>query len=171
MAASPTADVRVPSDKPPDWANSWMRWALNTPGLQRVIGQGIALLSFKGRKTGKLYTVPVSYDRQDNVVTVITKRQRRWWHNFESPNEVELKLAGRTYRGSARIQTDDDQTLQFMTEYLKKRPVDAKAYGLARNERTKEKIAKIIPYIVVIRIAISPDERGPRGRLEKEAMT
>lgn len=158
MTTPPTADVRVPLDKPPEWANSWMRWALNTPGLQRMIGQGVALLKFQGRKSGKLLSIPVSYDRQGDIVTVITKRQREWWHNFESPIEVEIRLAGRTYTGKAEIQTDADQTLQFMIEYLKKRPIDAKAYGLARDEITREKIARIIPQIVVIQIAISPNE-------------
>lgn len=159
MSVSTTAEVRVPDDKPPDWANSWMRWALTTPGIEKMVGQGVALLSFKGRETGKVYKIPVSYQRQDDIVTVITKRQRKWWHNFETPIEVELRLAGHTHKGKAQIQTDDAETLDFMTEYLKKRPVDAKAYGLDRDERTREKIAQIIPQIVVIRIAIGSAER------------
>lgn len=159
MKPSPKGEVQLPQDKPPDWANSWMKLALNTPGMQRMIGQGVALISFEGRKTGKLYTIPVSYDRRDDIVTIITKRQRTWWHNFESPIDVDLRLAGRTYTGKAEIQTDDAATLEFMTAYLQKRPVDAKAYGLARNERTAHKIAKIIPHIVLIRIgSITPTE-------------
>ncbi|MGA7271420.1 MAG: nitroreductase/quinone reductase family protein [Acidimicrobiia bacterium] len=156
MTSSPTGEVRIPQDKPPEWANRWMKWALTTPGLESLIGKGVALLSFEGRKTGKPYTIPVSYDRQGDVVTVITKRQRKWWHNFESPIEVELRLAGRVYTGKAELETDDTNTLEFMTDYLAKRPVDAKAYGLAREERTKEKIARIIPHIAVIHIAIVP---------------
>ena len=53
MTVSPSAEVRMPQDKPPDWANSWMKWALTTPGIQKMVGQGVALLSFKGRRTGK----------------------------------------------------------------------------------------------------------------------
>ena len=155
MTASPTTDVQMPQDKPPDWANSWMRWALNTPGIQGWVGKGVALLSFKGRKTGKLYAIPASYWRQDDTVTIITKKQRKWWHNFESPLDVELRLAGHTYTGKAEVQADHAGTLEFLTEYLKNRPIDAKAYGLARDEITREKIARIIPHIVVIRIAIS----------------
>jgi hypothetical protein len=155
MTVSPTAEVHIPQDKPPDWANSWMKWALTTPGIQSMVGQGVGLLSFKGRKTNKLYTIPVSYHRQDDTVTIITKRQRKWWHNFESPIEVELRLAGHMYTGKAEIEADDHETLEFMTEYLKTRPIDAKAYGLARDEITNGKIARIIPHIVVIRIAIT----------------
>ena len=45
-----------------------------------------------------------------------------------------------------------------MTHYLEKRPIDAKAYGLKKNEATREKIARILPHIVVIRIEIAPVE-------------
>lgn len=155
MTVSPTAEVQIPQDKPPNWANSWMKWALTTPGIQSMVGKGVALLSFQGRNTAKLYTIPVSYHRQGETVTIITKRQRKWWHNFESPIEVELRLAGQMYTGRAEIEADEAEALEFMTEYLKTRPIDAKAYGLARNETTKDKIARIIPHIVVIHIAIT----------------
>jgi hypothetical protein len=135
-----------------------MKWALTTPGLQSMVGQGVALLTFEGRKTAKTYTIPVSYHRADDVVTIVTKRARKWWHNFESPVEVALRLAGRDYTGRAQIESDADDALEFMTEYLKERPVDAKAYGLAKDERTREKIARIIPHIVVIRVHIEQDE-------------
>jgi hypothetical protein len=41
--------------------------------------------------------------------------------------------------------------------YLHSRPIDAKAYGLAKDEITKEHIERIIPGIVVIRVVITPD--------------
>jgi hypothetical protein len=145
----------MPQDKPPDWANSWMKWALITPGIQSLVGKGVALLRFKGRRTAKFYEIPVSYSRENDTVTIITKRQRKWWHNFESPLDVELRLAGQTYTGKAEIEADDAEALEFMTEYLKTRPIDAKAYGLARDEITKDKIARIIPHIVVIRVALT----------------
>jgi hypothetical protein len=133
-----------------------MKWALTAPGIQRLVGKGVALLSFRGRKTGLLYTIPLSYHRQDNIVTVITKKDRKWWHNFESPIDVEIRLAGEVYSGRAQIQAGEAENLEFMTGYLRQRPIDAKAYGLTRDEITRDKIARIIPHIVVIRIAILP---------------
>lgn len=158
MTDSRTKEVHIPQDKPPELANSFMKWALTTPGIQKMVGQGVALLSFKGHRTGKPYTIPVSYDRKDNVVMIVTKRQRRWWHNFEIPTEVELRLAGETYRGTATIETKDTEALEIMTEYLARRPIDAKAYGLHRDEVTRDKIARIIPHIVMIRVDITPNE-------------
>jgi hypothetical protein len=152
------AEVELPDDKPPGWANTLMKWALTTPGLQNMVGQGVALLTFEGRKTAKTYTIPVSYHQADDIVTIVTKRTRMWWHNFESPLEVELRLAGRDYTGKAQIESNADDALDFMTEYLKERPIDAKAYGLAKDERTRDKIARIIPNIVVIRVHIDRPE-------------
>jgi hypothetical protein len=152
------AEVQLPDDKPPGWANSLMKWALTTPGLQSMVGQGVALLSFEGRRTAKTYLIPVSYHQADDVVTIVTKKARKWWHNFESPIEVVLRLAGRDYIGRAQIESNADDALEFMTEYLKERPVDAKAYGLAKDARTREQIARIIPKIVVIRVQIDQHE-------------
>ena len=159
LTVKQSADVRVPDDKPPAWANSLMKWVITTPGLQKMVGGVLALLSFRGRRTGKLYTIPVSYYRDDGLVTIITKRQHKWWHNFENPMEVGLRLAGRTCTGKAIIQIDDAANLDFMTKFLQNRPVDAKAYGLARDELTREKIARIIPHIVVIEVTIEPEGR------------
>lgn len=156
MDVQQTPEVQLPDDRPPDWANSLMRWACTAPGIQKMVGQGVALITFEGRRTAKQYTIPVSYHREGNTVTIITKRQRRWWHNFETPLDVELRLAGKTYAGKAHIATDDAENLEFMNEYLQKRPIDAKAYGLDKDHVTKEKIARIIPHIVVIRIEIAP---------------
>jgi hypothetical protein len=155
MTESVTAEGKLPEDKPPAWANSLMKWALTTPGIQSMVGQGVALLTFIGRKTGRTYTIPVSYYREDDTVTVITKRVRNWWRNFETPAEVGVRIAGHDYRGMTQIEQDDGDVLDFMVDYLAKRPIDAKAYGLAKDELTKDKVGRIIPHIVVIRIAIT----------------
>ncbi len=156
MTDSVTTEVRLPEDTPPKWANSLMKWALTTPGLQAMVGQGVALLMFTGRRTGKTYTIPVSYHREGEIVTVVTKRVRKWWRNFETPTDVELRLAGLVYSGTAKAEPDEGNTLDFMLAYLDKRPIDAKAYGLARDEITREKVARILPHIVLIRIVIQP---------------
>jgi hypothetical protein len=158
MTDSVTTEVQLPQDKPPAWVNSMMKWMLTTPGVQSMVGQGVALLTFTGRKTGKTYNIPVSYHRGEDTVTVITKRVRHWWHNFETPTEVKIRLAGRDYTGTAEVETSDEHVLGFMLDYLDKRPIDAKAYGLARTEITEEKVARIIPQIVLIRIHIAPVE-------------
>lgn len=158
-----TSEVRLPEDVPTRWANSLMKWALTTPGLQGMIGQGVALLTFTGRRSGTQYKIPVSYDRDGDTVTVITKRVRNWWHNFESPAEVRVRLAGREYAGTATIR-DDENVLAYMTEFLARRPIDAKAYGLDKDDLAAEKIERIMPHIVLIDIALTPEAQATTSR-------
>lgn len=155
MTDTSTVEVRLPEDVPPRWANSLMKWALTTPGLERMIGQGVALLTFTGHKTGQSYTIPVSYHRDGDTVTIITKKVRNWWRNFQTPAKVELRIAGRDHSGRAAITLDDEANLDFMTAYLAERPIDAKAYGLAKSDIARDKVARIVPHIVVIRIELS----------------
>lgn len=150
-----TTEVQIPQDIPPAWANSFMEWVLRTPVLQSWVGKELALLTFTGRRTGKTYTTPVSYQRDGDTVTMVTKRARNWWRNFETPSEVELRLAGETFVGKAEAHTGAEENLEFMTRYLEKRPIDAKAYGLKPDEIVADKIAQILPHIVVIQVEIA----------------
>ena len=155
MTDSSAMEALLPQDKPPAWANSLMKWVLSTPGLQAWVGRDVALLGFTGRRTGQSYTIPVSYHRDGDTVTVVTKKLRNWWRNFETPVGVELRLVGQMHSGTARIVSSDAEALEFMTDFLKKRPIDAKAYGLTKDEIAKEKIARIMPHIVVVRIELT----------------
>jgi hypothetical protein len=147
----------VPLDKPPAIANSMMKWALHTPPFEHWVGKEVAVLTFTGRRTGKTYTTPVSYHREGDLVTLVTKRQRTWWHNFETPAEVEIRLDGVDYVGKAEASLDDSETLEFMMGYLKKRPIDAKAFGVIEHKGdaiVEDKIVGILPDIVLIRITL-----------------
>ncbi len=154
MEFASTTEVRLPDHKPPAWANSVMKWACMTPGIQKMVGRGVALLTFTGRRTGHEYTVPVSFQRDGDVVTIVTKRQRKWWHNFEEPTRVGLRIAGTDYAGNASIWAHEEAALDFMMDYLDERPLDAKAYGLGKDELTRDKVARIIPQIVVIAVRL-----------------
>lgn len=141
---------------PPAWANSLVKWALRTPVIQSALGQDLALLSFAGRRTGNRYSIPISYHREGDAVTLVTRRARTWWHNFENPIDVEIRLAGEDRTGTARIATDDDAGLEFMVEYLRKRPADAKAFGLSKVEATEERVAGLLPHLAIIQITLAP---------------
>ncbi|HEU4894579.1 MAG TPA: nitroreductase/quinone reductase family protein [Acidimicrobiia bacterium] len=78
MTDSTRTEIEMPDDRPPAFANALMRWAVTTPLTQRWVGQGVALLTFAGRRTGTIYEIPVSYHRDGDEVTIVTKRLRRW---------------------------------------------------------------------------------------------
>ena len=107
---SPT--THAPTSRPPHWLNRVMAGALKTPGLQRVIGKNLALLTVTGVKSGNRYTIPVTYRRHGQTVTMMTKATNRWWRNLRSNPTVGLRLSpalphrhGPVRPGAARAET------------------------------------------------------------------
>lgn len=159
------ADVpQVSTWSPPGWANSLMARLLKTPGVERWVGSAIALITFKGRKSGKTYTTPITYLRSGNEVILLTKRFRVWWRNLLDVPKVSLRLAGRNVRGLAEVVDNEDEALPIFINFLKERPRDARAYGLSFDADGSIDLARarsILPQIVVLRIRlVEPDDAG-----------
>lgn len=144
---------------PPKWLNLFMSGFLRTPGLQRILGRSIALISFTGRHSGARYTIPVSYARDDGMVVILSRSSRIWWRNFETRPAVELRLAGKTFTGTAAARLVIEEDLATLISFLEKRPFDAKAYGVSldRGGRlTEENARRLVSRVVIIRIRLDP---------------
>lgn len=150
-------NVSTPSGNVPAWLNALMTMFLKTPGLQKILGKPIALLSFTGRRTGRSYTIPISYERRDDTVLMLTKKTRSWWRNFEDQPGVELRLAGRVLRGTAEAHVGTEQDLEEVAAFLATRPQDAKAYGVTRlsdGSLDPQDIRAHLPKTVVIHVQL-----------------
>ncbi len=147
----------IPSWTPPAWLNSGMTAMLRTPGLERLVGRNVALLTFTGRRTGREYTTPVTYYRDGDTVTILTKRRRTWWRNLVSRPEVELRLAGRRVRGRADLAIGDPGCLPELVSILERHRRDARAYGISVTDgRVNEAEARaVLPQLVFI--TVTPD--------------
>jgi deazaflavin-dependent oxidoreductase (nitroreductase family) len=153
-----TSTVTVPTWTPPRWLNAMMMTMLRTPVLQNILGRGIALITVTGRKSGRLYTTPVSYYREGDTVTVLSKRFRAWWRNFDERPDVELRLAGQLVHGRARASVGDESELPMLARFLEQRRADAKAYGVGftpDGQIHREQLRSLLSQIVVIRIALN----------------
>jgi len=71
--------------------NPLMRLVLRTPAGRAV--PGIALLEFRGRRTGRRYRVPVGLHEVDGTSFVVTPA--RWRANFAGGEPAELRNRGR----------------------------------------------------------------------------
>jgi hypothetical protein len=63
------------------WYNSMMKWILRSP-LHGLISKSTMLITYTGHKSGKLYTIPVNYVRDEDVLSVTSYRHRTWWRNL-----------------------------------------------------------------------------------------
>ena len=126
---------------------------LRTPGVQRLLGKAIAVLSLTGRRSGARYTIPVSYQRDGTSVRIITKRARTWWRNLIGGAPVAIRLAGVEHAATAAAMEGGDEMLDAVARFLHGRKVDAKAYGLELDDAgsvDREELSKIIDQLVVI---------------------
>ena len=149
--------TRGESGDVPAALNAMMKLFLKTPLLQKGLGKQLALLSFTGRRSGRRYTIPISYARDGDTVFMMTKKRRSWWRNFADQPEVELRLAGRVVTGTAEAHIGTEDDVKDVVEYLSTRPVDAKAYGVTRladESIDPESIRQFLPETVLVRVEV-----------------
>lgn len=156
---APASVVTVPTGTPPRWVNALMAILLRTPGLRRRVGGTVGLITVTGRRTGTRYTTPVTYYRNRDTVLVLTRPTRSWWRNLDVNPVVELRLAGRTVRGTARACSGAEQDLPALVDFLEHRPRDAKAYGLTIDPDGRVDLGQalaLLPQVVVVQITVAP---------------
>jgi hypothetical protein len=81
-------------------ANPILRPLLRGP-LGRRLGRRLAVLRYRGRRTGRVRKLVVQYVREgDQVWSWPGQPQRkRWWRNMAEPQPVEVWLAGSRHSG------------------------------------------------------------------------
>lgn len=111
--------------------NALVGGVLRSP-LHRTMSRSLLLLTYRGRRTGKEYTIPVGYARYaDDELVVIAGRPggKTWWTNMRGSLPVRVRLAGKELQGEARLVTGDD-AVPRLAAYLAKDPRAARALGI-----------------------------------------
>ena len=109
--------------------NSFISWLLLSP-LHGLLSNGMMLITVTGRKTGKKYTTPVGYFRENGNLWVLTSRDRTWWKNLQGGAEVGLLLQQKPVTAFAEPELEVNAVQAQMREYLKHIPQAAKSMGI-----------------------------------------
>lgn len=100
------------------WYNSIITALLRSP-LHRLLSRSLMLITVTGRRSGRQYTTPVSYVRDENYIWFISRRQRIWWRNLSDGAPVTLWLRGKEVTGKAYvIEGDPDEHLEDLKEHF-----------------------------------------------------
>ena len=139
-------------------ANPVMKALLRSP-LHGVVSKSIALLHFRGRKSGRDFVTPLSYVRQGHSVWLLSAHSTRWWMNLrEKGTPVSLEIARETLAGKARLWDGDSEALRdHVRRYLTVLPRDAKFYGIELDEKNhpvEESIARVAPDLVFVEVEL-----------------
>lgn len=139
----------VPSKRVLRTINPFVSMILRSP-LHRLLSGQVLLLTFTGRKTGKLYTIPVNYTREDD--TLILFSSRSWWKNLRGGASVVVHLQGRGQAGRAEVIEDRAAVLEA-AEYL------IEKYGLTEAGRRTGLALDISPPPTPEELAVAMEER------------
>ena len=95
------------------------------------------LVTFTGRRTGKVFTTPVRYIRNGETVRCFTSSENLWWRNMRGGADVTLLLEGKSgFFHAVAIHDDPAKIRKWLLYYLGMFPQDA-AYHDIRLEEDK----------------------------------
>lgn len=157
--------------------NAPMRALLRSP-LRRIASGTLCLLHYRGRRSGRAFTTPLSYVREDGRVLLLSSRNTRWWLNFlpERPElpekgagtgvdaEVEVEIGGERQAGRARTilggegdAAADARLREGVRRFLTALPRDARVYGIGldRQRRPREdEIERRLDHVVLVEVTL-----------------
>ncbi len=117
----------------PRVVNVLVKLILRSP-LHGLMSKNRMLLTFRGRKSGKVYTTPVSYIREGESIVCFTDSP--WWRNLRGGAPVRMRLVGRDVAGMAYpIDTDREAIARGLERMLQKIPNDARYYQVTVGPR------------------------------------
>lgn len=105
--------------------NRLMSAILRSP-LHRVASRSVMLITFSGRKSGKIYTTPISYAREGDVVTAFTGA--KWSRNLIGGAPVRLNIKNKDYQGTADVVDDKEAVAKALRIFLNQVRSDARFY-------------------------------------------
>lgn len=117
----------------PPIVNRLMTRILRSP-MHGLVSKNFLLITFTGRKSGQVYTTPVSYSQTGDAVAIFT--HAAWWQNLRGGAPVTLRIRGRELAAVAEPVAEDKQAVAAgLAAHLKKMPGDARYYHVTFDEQ------------------------------------
>jgi len=98
--------------------------------LHSMVDGGMMLVSVTGRRSGRVYTTPVNYLRDGDMLTILSLRERTWWRNLRGGAEVGVHLRGQARRGQATLSEGDVEVAALLGRILARLPAYARLLGV-----------------------------------------
>ena len=103
--------------------NTMVTAILRSP-LHGMMSRSLAVLSYEGRRSGTLHTLPIQYLRDEDtlVIGAGSASAKTWWRNFATPQMVSVRLRGRDRTGKASLVDDIERRARYLRAYLDRFP-------------------------------------------------
>lgn len=146
------------ANRPPEWLfkrviNPTMRFILRSP-LHGLLSDGLALLTFTGRKSGKQFSTPVAYNRLDDK-TIMVMTRSGWWKNFSQGEAITVLVKGKKYQGKPEIILDKEAVWGYIMRFLQEHHNPRKVGIMNAPETDTAAMRKEASDLLAIRITLS----------------
>jgi deazaflavin-dependent oxidoreductase (nitroreductase family) len=71
--------------------------------LHGLMSNSVMLLTYRGRRSGRAFTTPISYVRDGEDLLAVASRDHAWWRNLRGGAPVWVRLRGRELRATGRL--------------------------------------------------------------------
>ncbi len=138
-------------------ANPWVIRLLGSR-LHFLASGDLLVACFAGRKTGKRYTLPLSYTELGDALYLCTRPEGSgWWKNMRDDAPVEIVLRGTTVKVRANvIDNQSSEALEALGAFLTRNPGTASLLYNVQVERGRgpsaDDLAREVRNSVVVRL-------------------
>ena len=133
--------------------------AISRSPLHPLISDNIVVLIFPGIKSGRIYSIPVSYlETSDKEMVCVTDRPYIWWRNLINNKNIQILLRGKLLNAEADVEFENDdliaEKLRAMCTHSK---IDAyfANVGFKNNIPIEEDIIAAAANLVLIKLSIN----------------
>jgi hypothetical protein len=109
----------IRSRKPPRWLpplfNPIAKTVLRSP-LHGLLSHQLLLITFTGRKSGKVFTTPALYEQEGEIVRL--RIGYPWWRNLRGEASVRVRLRGKAYPATTEV-LGEEEGLTVVEVHLK----------------------------------------------------
>ncbi len=114
------------------FANPFVK-LLARSSLHHLVDENVILITYTGRKSGQIKTVPVNYFQEEKIIHVISIRNRNWWRNLKGGAPVEVLLKGKKRSAWAVLVEDRKKVAEELHVLCKQNPKYAQNLNIRLN--------------------------------------
>ena len=120
--------------------------------LRRLVGSGLLLLTYRGRRSGRIYTTPVEFVGGGDCLLVLVAHPERkqWWRNVAADPTVRVLVDGCERSATATVEIGIESAAADLARYTASRPRSARV-GAASGEQ-----------LVIVRLDLAPETAPAR---------
>lgn len=146
-------------------ANPLVRLVLKSR-LHGILSASVLLLSYRGRKSGREYSLPVEYAQDGDVITILPgmPENKTWWRNLRGGARVRLVLRGERVSGNAQVlQGEGDRTalMAGLGSYFQHFPMSAQRRQIRSQpdgSYSAEDLRRIAGNTILVQVKLDPGQ-------------